>query len=310
MPLQPAHAHLASPNHLHVHLSCESVRCRVMQVLVASQPAPESNAPTTTVANLKANVGAVNDTALGDALANAIGIPQSINVSTTTAVHNASVRRVVTFACPRGKVRFTSSTAPMAFYSLGLVPNVVRTFACLLRPTPCRNGARLLTPSPTPCPPSSQWCTAGVVIDCTEGHYNPLEGQDIGTACIKCPEFSTSPVASTNLTDCTCQTGFIPNYKADGSLSCECDYGLEIVNGVRCDRAPYPMPKPGGAVSVHQSVKAQVANPCYPSLAPIASLCNTPPPQLNLSMPHSTWWLSLSFSVEVSLPRLCTHSLL
>lgn len=83
--------------------------------------------------------------------------------------------------------------------------------------------------------PRGKWCTAGLIVDCTEGYYNPLEGQDTGTACIKCPEYSTSPIASTNVTDCVCQDGFIQSFSADGTARCECDAGKEIMNGVRCD---------------------------------------------------------------------------
>ena len=83
--------------------------------------------------------------------------------------------------------------------------------------------------------PKGKWCTAGLIVDCTEGTYNPLTGQDLGTACLKCPEFSTSPKASTSINDCVCQAGFIQTILPDGSAKCECDAGKEIMNGVRCD---------------------------------------------------------------------------
>ena len=80
-----------------------------------------------------------------------------------------------------------------------------------------------------------KWCTAGLIVDCTAGTYNPLEGSDIGTACIPCPEFSTSPIASTSIDACVCQDGFIQTVLDDGTAKCECDAGKEIMNGVRCD---------------------------------------------------------------------------
>ena len=81
--------------------------------------------------------------------------------------------------------------------------------------------------------PKGAWCTAGLVVDCTENYYNPFEGQDLGTACLKCPEFSISPVRSTNVSDCKCQEGFIQSFLPDGSSRCECDVGLEIMED-RC----------------------------------------------------------------------------
>ena len=86
--------------------------------------------------------------------------------------------------------------------------------------------------------PKGKWCTAGLIVDCTEGTYNPVTGADLGTACLKCPEFSTSPKASTSLSDCVCEPGFIQTTLADGTARCKCDAGYEIMNGVRCDPCP------------------------------------------------------------------------
>jgi hypothetical protein len=84
--------------------------------------------------------------------------------------------------------------------------------------------------------PKGKWCTAGLVVDCTVGTYNDLMGQNLGTACKRCPEFSTSPVASTKIQDCVCEDGFLAIPQPDGSVSCECDVGMEIMNGARCDK--------------------------------------------------------------------------
>ena len=74
-------------------------------------------------------------------------------------------------------------------------------------------------------------------MDCTAGTYNPLEGSDLGTACVPCPEFSTSPIASTSVDDCICQDGFVTTVvgtpeevaAGNGTAMCECDAGKEIM---------------------------------------------------------------------------------
>ena len=86
-------------------------------------------------------------------------------------------------------------------------------------------------------------------MDCTEGTYNPLEGSDLGTACLNCPEFSTSPISSSSINDCVCQEGFIQTILPDGSAVCECDAGKEIMNGVRCDACGAGMYKPASGNS-------------------------------------------------------------
>ena len=87
--------------------------------------------------------------------------------------------------------------------------------------------------------PKGKWCTAGLIVDCTVGTYNPEFGKNLGTACIRCPEFSTSPVASTSITDCVCEPGFQAIPQPDGSVKCECAMGMEIMNGARCDKCPF-----------------------------------------------------------------------
>ena len=91
--------------------------------------------------------------------------------------------------------------------------------------------------------PKGKWCTAGLIVDCTEGTYNPKTGQDLGIACLRCPEFSTSAVGSTSIDDCVCADGFVTTMvgtpeeiaAGNGTAVCECDKGKEIMNGVRCD---------------------------------------------------------------------------
>ena len=84
--------------------------------------------------------------------------------------------------------------------------------------------------------PKGAWCTAGLVVECPIGSYNELEGQDYATACVSCPEYSTTlNASSTSVSECICESGFEQTIAADGTATCECAAGYEIVNGVRCD---------------------------------------------------------------------------
>ena len=57
--------------------------------------------------------------------------------------------------------------------------------------------------------PRGKWCTAGLVVDCPLGTYNPLEDQDFATACIMCPLNSyTEHTNSTSRAACICDEGF------------------------------------------------------------------------------------------------------
>ena len=74
---------------------------------------------------------------------------------------------------------------------------------------------------------------------CPVGTYNPLSGQTFATACLRCPEFSTtSNHSSTNITDCFCEDGFEASFLEDGTMVCECAVGYEIVNNARCEPCP------------------------------------------------------------------------
>lgn len=53
------------------------------------------------------------------------------------------------------------------------------------------------------------WCTAGLVVDCPLGSYNPLESQTFATACLLCPANAwTRLKAATRREDCVCQEGY------------------------------------------------------------------------------------------------------
>ena len=65
--------------------------------------------------------------------------------------------------------------------------------------------------------PMGKWCTAGLVVDCPVGTYNPLEDQDFATACVMCPLNSyTLETNSTSRAACVCDEGF---YDANASFA-------------------------------------------------------------------------------------------
>jgi len=67
------------------------------------------------------------------------------------------------------------------------------------------------------------------------GRYNELPFGTSADACTMCPEHSMTPNhASTRVADCLCSETFVPSVGANGSLTCVCAPGFEIVNGVRC----------------------------------------------------------------------------
>ena len=83
--------------------------------------------------------------------------------------------------------------------------------------------------------PRGKWCTAGLLVDCPIGTYNSRTGQNFATACMRCPEYSTTlKVASTTIADCICQKGFEQIILADGTSKCQCAIGQGIVNDQSC----------------------------------------------------------------------------
>jgi len=69
--------------------------------------------------------------------------------------------------------------------------------------------------------PKGKWCTAGLVVDCPFGTYNPLENQDFATACVVCPLHSyTLRTSATTRADCVCEEGF---FDANASVAIDQD---------------------------------------------------------------------------------------
>ena len=81
-------------------------------------------------------------------------------------------------------------------------------------------------------------CTAGLVIPCDKGHYNPITGANNQTACRRCPEHSTTlSEGSISIGQCLCEPGF-EELIGDSGITCVCARGYGIVSSgtERCDR--------------------------------------------------------------------------
>jgi len=84
--------------------------------------------------------------------------------------------------------------------------------------------------------PRGFWCTAGLEVACEQGFYNPTTNAASQTACLRCPDRSTTNgTAATNVSECVCQASFVRQLDAAGNPQCVCAAGRELVGGVRCD---------------------------------------------------------------------------
>ena len=74
--------------------------------------------------------------------------------------------------------------------------------------------------------------TAGLEVECDFGFYNPFLNANNQTACIKCPEHSTTVgLASASLDDCVCERGY---FDADEGTSVTCEL---CASGTSCNTA-------------------------------------------------------------------------
>jgi len=81
--------------------------------------------------------------------------------------------------------------------------------------------------------PRGKWCTAGRVVPCARGTYNPLEDQDFATACIPCPPNSnTLSVSSMTRGDCICDTDYF-----DSNASVAVDLDLLVTTSANTSRS-------------------------------------------------------------------------
>eukprot|EP00900_Chrysochromulina_parva_P018321 jgi/Chrpa1/26490/Chrysochromulina_OHIO_Genome00027944-RA len=81
--------------------------------------------------------------------------------------------------------------------------------------------------------PRGFWCTAGLEVACEQGFYNPTTDAASQTACLRCPDRSTTNgTAATNVSECVCQASFVRQLDAAGNPQCVCEAGRELVGGV------------------------------------------------------------------------------
>ncbi|KOO20783.1 protein serine threonine [Chrysochromulina tobinii] len=83
--------------------------------------------------------------------------------------------------------------------------------------------------------PRGFWCTAGLEVACEQGFYNPTTNAASQTACLRCPDRSTTNgTAATNVSECVCQASFVRQLDAAGNPQCVCAAGRELIGGVQC----------------------------------------------------------------------------
>jgi hypothetical protein len=73
--------------------------------------------------------------------------------------------------------------------------------------------------------PLGHWCTAGLVVECEAGFYNPTLNANNQTACQRCPTQSTTiGSAAYSVDQCICVAGFYDTLRigANTSFGVEC----------------------------------------------------------------------------------------
>ena len=111
--------------------------------------------------------------------------------------------------------------------------------------------------------PRGKWCTAGLVVDCPLGTYNPLEDQDFATACIVCPlNSNTRDTNSTSRADCVCDGGF---FDANASVAIDRD----LVTGLVATGATVEE-----AMAIALRSAALIADVIDCQICPIGSACD------------------------------------
>ena len=73
--------------------------------------------------------------------------------------------------------------------------------------------------------PVGHWCTAGLVVECEFGFYNPTRNANNQTACLPCPEQSTTLTAAASSADqCICVVGYydaqLPSANESSGVTC------------------------------------------------------------------------------------------
>jgi len=88
--------------------------------------------------------------------------------------------------------------------------------------------------------PKGWWCTAGNMVPCNNGTYNPQRNQQDARACTPCPPNSnTLHEASTHEDDCLCETGYYDTVVGSGMKCAMCPVGTACSGrGITIDRLP------------------------------------------------------------------------
>ena len=69
--------------------------------------------------------------------------------------------------------------------------------------------------------PPGYWVSAGVLVACGRGTFNPYSGNLTASACQPCTSYSTTALpAAVNATQCYCIDGFVETYRTDGTMQC------------------------------------------------------------------------------------------
>ena len=77
--------------------------------------------------------------------------------------------------------------------------------------------------------PPGYWVSAGVLVACGRGTFNPYSGNLTASACQPCTSYSTTALpAAVNATQCYCIDGFVETYRTDGTMQCKCPPGYEM----------------------------------------------------------------------------------
>ena len=118
----------------------------------------------------------------------------------------------------------TALSRSLAFHHLPV------TSVTLSEPMLLRSNFSLMTQVEDPCPPGF-WCTTGKRIACSAGTYNPHWWNSTAFACLPCPLFSTSTVATSKGSHCFCIQGYFDlrtSYSEDSRAQCElCPSGTQ-----------------------------------------------------------------------------------
>jgi len=141
------------------------------------------------------------------------GLELTITIATSDGSGNEVDISTIESAAAAVDATMLATTISEVTVAAGLPPVTVTALA-----VPERASAAIEVPFSCP---RGKWCTAGLVVDCPLGTYNPLEDQDFATACVMCPLNSyTLQTNSTSRADCTCDAEF---YDANASMAVDQD---------------------------------------------------------------------------------------